>query len=67
MNRRTSLIGYVLFQEMSDPSVQLRLHIKNPDDGSTNPVSFTVDSDKFRILLNGRLLQLFLSFPVNIV
>lgn len=38
---------------MNEPSVQMRLHIRNPDTGKITPASFTVDMDKFRILLNG--------------
>lgn len=42
-------------QEVNEPCVQMKLHVRNPDSGTTTPVSFTVDMDKFRILLNGIL------------
>ena len=39
---------------MKEPSVQLRLKIRNPDSHQVEPVSFTLTADKFRVFLNGR-------------
>uniref|UniRef100_K1PDI5 COMM domain-containing protein 4 n=1 Tax=Magallana gigas TaxID=29159 RepID=K1PDI5_MAGGI len=49
-------VDYILssseLKEVNEPCVQMKLHVRNPDSGTTTPVSFTVDMDKFRILLN---------------
>lgn len=52
------IIGYGSLQEVNEPCVQMKLHVRNPDSGTTTPISFTVDMDKFRILLNGMLRSL---------
>ncbi|XP_071097902.1 COMM domain-containing protein 4-like, partial [Haliotis cracherodii] len=51
-------VDYILssseLKDINEPSVQIRLEMKNPDTQSTEPVAFTVSADKFRVLLNGR-------------
>ena len=49
------ILGSSELKDVNEPSVQLRLHIKNPDDDSVEPVSFNISADKFRILLSGEL------------
>ena len=41
------------FQDIAEPCVQLKMKVKPAEGGETQPVSFTVSSDKFRVLLNG--------------
>ena len=49
------LISYFFsLQDINEPSVQLKLKVKNTDTGVVEPVSFNVPSDKFRVLLNGK-------------
>ncbi|XP_046555794.1 COMM domain-containing protein 4-like isoform X2 [Haliotis rubra] len=49
-------VDYILssseLKDINEPSVQIRLEMKNPDTRSTEPVAFTVSADKFRVLLN---------------
>ena len=49
---------YIGSQDINEPSVQLKLKVKNTDTGVVEPVSFNIASDKFRVLLNGRLIYL---------
>ena len=42
--------------EVNEPSVQLRLHVKNPDTGKVEPTSFAMSADKFRVFLSGKLM-----------
>ena len=44
----------VTVQDVSEPSVQLKLQVKNPDSGEVKPVAFTISANKFRVLLNGK-------------
>ncbi len=44
------------FQDVGEPSVQLRLKIRNPDTGTVEPTVMTVSADKFRVLLSGRFI-----------
>ncbi|XP_033624970.1 COMM domain-containing protein 4-like [Asterias rubens] len=46
------ILGSSELKDVNEPSVQLRLHIKNPDNDSVEPVSFNISADKFRILLS---------------
>lgn len=52
-------VDYILssseLKEVNDPSVQLRLHVKNPDTGAVEPTSFAMSADKFRVFLSGKL------------
>ena len=41
-------------QEVKEPCVQLRLKVKNPDTDTVESSAFTVDSDKFRVLVSGK-------------
>ena len=50
-------------QDINEPSVQLKLKVKNTDTGMVEPVSFNISSDKFRVLLNGKRLHFFFSSP----
>ncbi|XP_062618664.1 COMM domain-containing protein 4-like [Saccostrea cucullata] len=49
-------VDYILssseLKEVNKPCVQMRLQVRNPDTGATTSVSFTVDMDKFRVLLS---------------
>ncbi|XP_050398696.1 COMM domain-containing protein 4 [Patella vulgata] len=49
-------VDYILssseLKDVSEPCVQVKLSIKNPDTNQSKPVSFTVSADKFRVLLN---------------
>lgn len=51
-------IDYILasssLQDLNAPSVQLKLDIKKNSDGesTTEPVSFEMNADKFRVFLN---------------
>ena len=45
---------FMYLQDINEPSVQLKLKVKNTDTGTVEPVSFNVSSDKFRVLLNGK-------------
>ncbi|KAK2183535.1 hypothetical protein NP493_307g00001 [Ridgeia piscesae] len=51
-------VDYVLsssqLMEVKEPSVQLRLKIRNPDSHQVEPVAFKMTADKFRVFLNGR-------------
>ena len=49
---------YIGSQDINEPSLQLKLKVKNTDTGVVEPVSFNIASDKFRVLLNGRLIML---------
>ncbi|KAK7096518.1 COMM domain-containing protein 4-like isoform X1 [Littorina saxatilis] len=49
-------VDYILssseLKDVSEPSVQVKLQVKNPDNGDVKPVAFTVSAAKFRVLLN---------------
>ncbi|XP_033725446.1 COMM domain-containing protein 4-like [Pecten maximus] len=49
-------VDYVLssseLKDVNMPCVQLQLTTKNPDTGTTSPLSFTVSMEKFRVLLS---------------
>ncbi|XP_077869768.1 COMM domain-containing protein 4-like, partial [Saccoglossus kowalevskii] len=49
-------VDYILssseLSEVNEPSVQIRLKIKNPDTSNIATSSFTMTSDKFRVFLN---------------
>ena len=51
-------VDYVLssseLKEVNEPSVQLRLHVKNPDTGDVEATSLTLSADKFRVFLSGK-------------
>ncbi|ESP02680.1 hypothetical protein LOTGIDRAFT_138080, partial [Lottia gigantea] len=50
-------VDYILssseLKDVSEPCVQMKLNVKNPDTNTVSPVTFTVPADKFRVLLNG--------------
>lgn len=46
------IISSSALKDINEPCVQLKLKVKPAEGGKTQPVSFTVASDKFRLLLN---------------
>lgn len=46
------IISSSQLKDINEPSVQLKMKVKNTDTGTVEPVSFNVPSDKFRVLLN---------------
>ncbi|XP_022082426.1 COMM domain-containing protein 4-like isoform X2 [Acanthaster planci] len=46
------ILGSSELKDVNEPSVCLRLHIRNPDNGSVKPTSFNMSADKFRIFLS---------------
>ncbi len=40
-------------QEVGEPSVQLRLKVRDPDTGAVQPTVMSVSAAKFRVLLSG--------------
>ncbi|XP_076467943.1 COMM domain-containing protein 4-like [Babylonia areolata] len=49
-------VDYILssseLKDVSEPSVQIKLQMRNPDSKDATPVVFTVSASKFRILMN---------------
>jgi len=50
---------YFLLQDINEPCVQLKMKVKSAETGDVEPVSFTASSDKFRVLLNGELVNIY--------
>ncbi|XP_072173475.1 COMM domain-containing protein 4-like [Diadema setosum] len=46
------ILGSSEIQAINEPSLQLRLKLRNPDTDTMDVTSFSVSSDKFRILIN---------------
>ncbi|XP_071499138.1 COMM domain-containing protein 4-like [Diadema antillarum] len=46
------ILGSSEIQAINEPSLQLRLKLRNPDADTVDVTSFSVSSDKFRILIN---------------
>ena len=44
-----------LLQDINQPSVQLRLNVRDADTDDVTPTIFTVDADKFKVLLHGMI------------
>ncbi len=59
---KNQVIWWLEFQDVGEPSVQLRLKVKNPDTGAIEPTVMTVTADKFRVLLSGTYQVFFFHF-----
>ena len=42
------------FQEINEPSVQIKLDVRNPDTQETTPTAFSLSAEKLRLLIHGR-------------
>ncbi len=63
---------YLLFQDIGEPCVHLRVHKTDPVTKETTPIKMSLSGDKFRLLLRGyfiliKTVKILVNFSVTVV